>query len=385
MFSAYFMSRNKRSKYIKMTSVAQHDCVLPSGLRARIFYPCEEQNSAPLAQWMPPSHGRFYDENLLGLAEYLQLPASRLLATVLRGLLRSRLSWKADAPTTRARLPLVLFSHGLGGSLAGNVSVCAALATTGRVVVAVEHGDGSAFAAYIGRERRRVPFAHSPPDSTTEQEMREIQLKQRVRELADAMRDMHALAGGKVPQQEPLALNGVRVDLHECIDPSTPVVVAGHSFGGGTALAFAFAAKRGDFNARVSHVICLDPWLTPLGLLLIESGDVGNARVLFVDQELTGATTSTRWRKSLKRPSGTGSYRSIRVLGGSHNNSTDFVTQLPMFIAVRAGLTAPESDPELLMETHNNAVISFLGPQWDAFWQDVIARRIDGLAPSFTP
>eukprot|EP00171_Calliarthron_tuberculosum_P017923 IDg17923t1 len=178
------------------------------------------------------------------------------------------------------------------------------------------------------------------------------------------MNDMRALTGGTIPPQEPLASNGIRVDLRDCIDPASSVAVAGHSFGGGTALAFAFAAKRRDFDANVSHVICLDAWLTPLGIGQVESGDVGDARVLFVDQERTGVTMST---------------------DGSHNNATDFATRLPAFVAVLGGLTARGSDPDLLMEAQNKAVVSFFSERWDAFWHDLMALKVNGLAPSFGP
>lgn len=371
---------------VAMTTISQHDCVLPSGLRARIFYPCERQSNAPRAQWMPASHpDARINENAVALAEYLQLPVPKLAARALGFLLRGYLPWTADAATTRAKLPLVLFSHGLGGSLAGYVSACADLARTGRVVVAVEHAEGSAFATFVGAERRRVAYKFAPDNGVEDARWREIQLKQRVSEFVNALNDIRGLSKGSAPAQLPLVPGGTVVDLRDCIDEAQSIAVAGHSFGAGTALGFTFEAQSGEIDVNVSHAICLDPWFVPLGTEVVANGDVGDTKVLFVDQELSGMTQSVVLRKNFRKPSGNGGYWSAVVVGGGHNNASDFATRLPKLIAETAGLSSGRANRDDMMEAQNRTLREFLGTQWSEFWEKINANSVEGLKRGVLP
>jgi platelet-activating factor acetylhydrolase len=57
--------------------------------------------------------------------------------------------------------PLVLFSHGLAGTRTTYSVLCAHLAAQGRVVLALEHRDGSGPAVF---PRGRRPLRYVPPD-----------------------------------------------------------------------------------------------------------------------------------------------------------------------------------------------------------------------------
>jgi platelet-activating factor acetylhydrolase len=46
--------------------------------------------------------------------------------------------------TTRKQWPLVIFSHGLAGSRTAYSQLCSEMAASGRVVLAIEHRDGTA-------------------------------------------------------------------------------------------------------------------------------------------------------------------------------------------------------------------------------------------------
>lgn len=371
----------------KMARVAQHDCMLPSsGLRARIFYPAFlGTEGTPTAQFFPASQGGWTNENAKGLVEYLRLP--KLMMPVVTVALRVELPWQADAAPAGSKLPLVLFSHGLGGSLGAYVSVCHDIAATGRVVVAIEHADGSATSAYVGSERTRIPYkrVRSSFSSDDEFHMRNDQLRQRVAEFGDVLDDMRKLSKGEGQLQTPLSPYGssdVRIDLKGLIDPEAPIMVAGHSFGACTALAFASAGNDVDVEA----VIALDPWLYPMGPKRTATADMGNARVLFVDQENSGMRSSIELRRSMPKPSGTGTFSSVKVLGGGHNNASDFATRLPRFVATQVGLTAAGSDPEELMRLQNRAVVAFLDKaRWERFLIDLDNCVEGGIARSVLP
>ncbi len=356
-------------------TVAQHDCVLPkSGLRARLFYPCVTTSNARVAEWMPASATRWSNENVRALLEYIRVPGAWLLSCILGWALHVQLPWRADEPvSTERRWPVALFSHGMASGLAGYVSVCAALASTGRIVVAMEHGDGTAHAAYIGTERRRVPFAHR---RRAERDRMAIhQNRQRIQELDAVMEDLRMMNAGS-RQQNPLPPYDERVEFKQRIDVDAPIVVAGHSHGCSTALGYAIKSWDRALSAQVSHVICLDPWMLPLGEEAVrDTVAPDDARVLYVDQEGTGRGRSVATREKMQVP-----FKRVCVLGGVHNNATDFASKLPRFIVVLGNLSGRGVDPNRLMRAQNSAVVRFVGDTWDQFENDVAVGNVDCLS-----
>lgn len=365
--------------------VSVHDCLLPSsGLRARLFYPCIWDPATPRAPWFPPSATLIPNENALGLAEYLQLPLPNLSWPAIASVIRSSLPHRLDAEVlVDGKFPLALFSHGLGGSLAGYPSFCAAIAARGYVVVAVEHADGSAFGAYTGADRKRIPYARLPA-GVDEFPFRNRQLGQRVRELDAVLADMRAIGQGAAV---PVPLEGFRspgttVDFVDKIDVDAPIIVAGHSFGAGTTLAFCDAAARGDVSARVSYALCLDPWIYPLGQEKVTALDIGDAKVLFVDQERSQMTSSLALRRMLPGKN----YWAVKVEDGGHNNASDFALRLPYAVATRSGLTPQGSDPQELMHCQNDAAVAFIDEErWHLFELDVERGAWQGLVFSHLP
>ncbi len=238
-------------------TVAQHDCVLPkSGLRARLFYPGVTTSNARVAEWMPASATRWSNENMRALLEHIRFPGSWLLSCLLGWALHVQLPWRADEPaSTERRWAVALFSDGMARWLAGYVSICAALARTGQILVAMEHGDSTAHAAYIGTERRRVPFAHK---SAERDRMAIPQNRQRVQEL-DAVTDDLLKMNSITKQQHPLPPYDERVEFKQRVDFDEPVEVSGHSHGRSTALGYAIKSWDRAVSDQVSRVICLDP------------------------------------------------------------------------------------------------------------------------------
>lgn len=54
------------------------------------------------------------------------------------------------SPGNEKQWPLVLFSHGLGGSRTAYSQLCTEMAAAGKVVLAIEHRDGTAPACTFG-------------------------------------------------------------------------------------------------------------------------------------------------------------------------------------------------------------------------------------------
>lgn len=182
-----------------------------------------------------------------------------------------------------APLPVVLFSHGLGGSPDTNAAVIAAFVAVGAVVFAPEHADGSAaFTRVAGESRPYEPLtSHERADRKAEYTRRHGQLKTRVIELAAA--GAVAAALGVLPRyHDGCVLRGTNADgLVSTSDPvwmllamvlggrieSDGFLAAGHSFGGATALAT--GARE---MLLIGAVTALDPWALPLGAPLIARG-----------------------------------------------------------------------------------------------------------------
>lgn len=131
-----------------------------------IYYPTTPGQAVghPRVPWLPRPR-KFTSK---GYANFFSIPGFPLTAymactcmfTKLPALRNSRLAdaWPADAGAAahetpyedlRPIFPVVVFSHGLGGSRTMYSSVCGDLASYGFVVIAMEHRDGSGARSYV--------------------------------------------------------------------------------------------------------------------------------------------------------------------------------------------------------------------------------------------
>ena len=90
-------------------------------------------------------------------------------------------------PTTNRKWPVLVFSHGLGGSRNTYTQICGSLASHGAIVAAPEHRDGSGPITLIGDKdgnQTRLPFQRIPYKMTPENfDARATQLRIRLWEL----------------------------------------------------------------------------------------------------------------------------------------------------------------------------------------------------------
>uniref|UniRef100_A0A7S4NDT3 1-alkyl-2-acetylglycerophosphocholine esterase n=1 Tax=Odontella aurita TaxID=265563 RepID=A0A7S4NDT3_9STRA len=165
-------------------------------------------------------------------------------------------------------LPLVVFSHGLGGCAEMYTGLCASLASYGFVVVAIEHRDGSGcFARTVDGEflpyRKYDGPKISPSNFTRELlvDYRAPFLRQRVDEVVQSIRHLM--------DEEGDVLGGV---------DKSRVHLLGHSFGAATMTLVAQQLeedKRAGSDvdtAEIGTVALLDPWLTPLEDQALDKG-----------------------------------------------------------------------------------------------------------------
>ncbi|RKO91392.1 platelet-activating factor acetylhydrolase, isoform II-domain-containing protein [Blyttiomyces helicus] len=244
---------------------------LQSGILVRLYYPT--QVSTRRASWLP--RGPLYS---IGYGNFLKLPTiiSLLLLHPALAWIKTRGQLNASlhpagatspppAPALPTRLPVIIFSHGLGGTRTTYSTYCGDLASRGMVVVALEHRDGSAAVAarngYADSIKYRYPQAKDKPEGQPEDEYlmnyRREQLGIRVREVGEAVELVRALGAG-VEVENLMGRFGGRFDPRSFAGrfDLDRLVMAGHSFGAATALS-SIQDPKTPFKCCLAH----DPWM----------------------------------------------------------------------------------------------------------------------------
>lgn len=269
----------------------------------RVYYPAAAD--APVRRSPYLRHGT---ETARAFAAFAGLPAFVMEHMALQ---RVRLAAEGEGVAAAAdRHPLVLFSHGLGGTCCCYQAVIAELASHGMVVLAVEHNDLSAAVTVLKGGRAR-PYRQlrdlMSERGATEFEVRSGQLRRRARELVLAL-------DWAQESDEAAALFAGRVDARRA-------AAAGHSFGAATCLAAAEAA-----GGRVAAVAALDCWMFPLG----EGGaDTGAAPVLFLQGEGFRAWRQNNERMAAAHARAAAGSRLGTLAGARHQTFSDFVCLAP--------------------------------------------------------
>ncbi|KAF2197327.1 hypothetical protein GQ43DRAFT_381263 [Delitschia confertaspora ATCC 74209] len=157
----------------------------------RIFYPCQQDSKEPGVRWIPDpqreyigAYARFLGANSVFANSFAIFPQLLYYITIPV----HRDAHILEPPTQNKRWPVMVFSHGLGGSMNAYSHLVGSLASHGIVVIAPDHRDGSSPISFVSDpktgkstsvEYRRLP--HKP--STEVYEGRDEQLRIRLWEL----------------------------------------------------------------------------------------------------------------------------------------------------------------------------------------------------------
>ncbi|KAK6755150.1 hypothetical protein RB195_013870 [Necator americanus] len=347
-----------------------------TGVFMRLYYPTDKND--PNRQSISSEHPLWLSrtEYVNGLATYMKQSAGRLqfVFNWIIGETRTAALWqqtlaRSSHPISNGSnhsikdtsFPVVIFSHGLSGCRHFYSTFCASLASCGFIVGAIEHSDYSACWTYklnpdpiSGRlKERQFQIRLVDKDDKRMFKIRNQQLNKRVSECVKALHVLEEINLGQLhvdnvvmgKDMDWLQFKG-RLNLSRAF-------VAGHSFGGATAVAA--TAFSTDFQAA----IVLDGWLYPL-----DSGHYERATqpTLFLN--------AGRWQypENLERM---GKLRNVAekpmftLKDAEHQTFTDFPFLVNSFIGRRMKLHG-ETPPETAMEAIVDITVSFLNREQDS-------------------
>ncbi|EYC34485.1 hypothetical protein Y032_0001g438 [Ancylostoma ceylanicum] len=347
-----------------------------TGVFMRVFYPVDRNDFGRASTVSEHPHWLSRPEYVNGLATYMKQSAGRLqfIFNWLIGETRSAALWQhplagsahsfsrgSSQSLKDASFPVVIFSHGLSGCRHFYSTFCASLASHGFIVGAVEHSDYSACWTYklypdpiSGRNKeRQFQIRLVDKDDKRMFKIRNQQLNKRVSECVKALHVLEEINLGQL-QFDNVAV-GKDMDWSQFkgrLDLSR-AFVAGHSFGGATAVAA--TAFSTDFQAAV----VMDGWLYPL-----ESGHYERASqpTLFLNagkwQYAENLERMAKLRNVAEKPMFT-------LRDAEHQTFTDFPFLVNSFIGRRMKLHG-ETPPETSMEAIVDIAVSFLNREQDA-------------------
>jgi len=139
-----------------------------------------------------------------------------------------------------AKLPVLIFSHGLTAQAKGYSVFCRELASYGIVVIALDHMDGSC--GYTVNQNNEVNMGFDDRHIFGAEPARTDQLEVRKAEVIGVIDKL---------SEGDFIVPGIEVDLDK-------IIVAGHSFGAITAIHSSLS------EYRIAGVISLDPWFFPV-------------------------------------------------------------------------------------------------------------------------
>lgn len=296
----------------------------------QLWYPAQASDDADAASYI--DHVNLRAE---AIGEQVGLPAFMLKHL---NLVTTHASTNASAQD--GVFPLIIFSHGLGGTRTQNTVLMEELASHGYAVAAIDHPFDANMTVFPENEKNGRPkiadYRSAIPDGTADSLWLEIRNRQLNTRVADVVFTLNQLESIPTP-------------VHERIDFGR-VGIAGHSFGGATAV---LTARK---DHRIKAVVALDGWFVPLAL------EDSEARLgvpfLYMGQERWKAWNEKRHRHFLDliiEQSGEHAFH-LSVKRSRHYDYADIPLFSPLFPML--GLTG-YPDGRQMVQTVNGTTLQF--------------------------
>jgi platelet-activating factor acetylhydrolase len=256
---------------IRILSNGKADSKTPSEVLLRAYYPVDTKSSEAKTtkywlhnrvKWLPST--KYFH----GIIEYAKPKGSAVIkffAPLFHWFLRQPAYFhpsECSVPAMTSKQSVILFSHGLGGFRGMYSEFCASMAMKGHIVLALEHGDGSACYFDASKDENGVYYSGYPKENGWS--FRREQLAFRSGEIKTCLEALGLLEN---KTSRSFVLETTNDDLLSCIKEANDVHFAGHSFGAATLINYlTHDHKDEDDDAAAAAVsVCLmDPWLEPL-------------------------------------------------------------------------------------------------------------------------
>ncbi|MFT5793931.1 MAG: dienelactone hydrolase [Saprospiraceae bacterium] len=213
-------------------------------IMVQLWYPAANVSGAPYPYIDHPQ------QRLTPLAKQMGLPAF-LIQHI--GDVSTNAVLAASPAVSSSKAPVIIFSHGLGGTKNQNTVQAEELASLGYIVVAVDH----AYDAYltIFDDGSLADYRSKAEDGLTVEEFWAVRTPQ----LATRTADIHFLLEVMTARQARGESPWANMDL-------TRIGIFGHSYGGATSI---MAAST---DSRIKATIALDGWMLPIPDDTIDAG-----------------------------------------------------------------------------------------------------------------
>ena len=231
-------------------------------LHIQVWYPVREEStdswwrSSRSTIWTSGNPAHQIDEInhlITGMARTYGLP-STILSHLTFGMSNAAWNISCDdvltAQTTNITFPVAIYSHGMYGWKQVHTSACEALASSGFVVIGVDHDPDCMMFRPVGSPHSSRYFDYDLPEGLSVKEEREFYSKGMDRRASDIIRVIDVVSSQDELRTLCPALAG-RLDVES-------VHLWGHSFGGGTV---ATVCCR---DYRVRSAVLLDSWMYPV-------------------------------------------------------------------------------------------------------------------------
>lgn len=170
------------------------------------------------------------------------------------------------------KLPIVIFSHGLGGNADSSSKLCAEVASLGYIVIAIEHEDGSADYA-LNATGEKIEYRSYPKGFVYNREnvvkARQPFLEKRKNEIKKIVEFLKS----EFISEELFKINKeVEEQIFSLADISQFHII-GHSFGGSTILSLVHSNENeGEIEPIFKSAILLDAWIISVEDKVMEDG-----------------------------------------------------------------------------------------------------------------
>lgn len=240
------------------------------GLLAQVHYPVEPSaerfDAAPFEYFRP--------EVIRTIAEGYSIPHF-LLSYVLGGQPQIDASRVPKRCKDGSGWPILIFSSGLWGSCEMYTQLCRELASSGAVVVALEHEDGSSIVAYDRETGEAIEYIEQPPWPYDTVAFNRPFLEKRVQELESTIKGLKACVsrgrgGDETASSAPGAAAGEAASeaaLAEVLRGGDleRMLLVGHSFGSAGVLhCLRDLAAGGAWGSGVRGAVLMDLWPGPI-------------------------------------------------------------------------------------------------------------------------